>query len=36
MASKRDHGRAFDIPVGFQGDAFAEEPQVCLSLLLFV
>jgi hypothetical protein len=36
MASKRDFGRAFDIPVGLHGDFGAQEPQVCLSLLLFV
>ena len=36
MASKRDFSRAFDIPVGLQGDMFAGEPQVCLSLSLFV
>ncbi|KZM19408.1 uncharacterized protein EKO05_0009048 [Ascochyta rabiei] len=27
MASKRDFGRAFDIPVGFQSDILAAEPQ---------
>ncbi|KAJ4366074.1 hypothetical protein N0V95_000301 [Ascochyta clinopodiicola] len=31
MASKRDFLRAFDIPVGFQGDNFAAEPQALYS-----
>ena len=36
MAAKRDFGRAFDSPVGFESDQIAAEPQVCLSSSLFV
>jgi len=36
LPSKRGYDRAFDIPVGYQGDNVAAEPQVCQSCLLFV
>ena len=37
LPSKRGFDRAFDdIPVGYQGDNVAAEPQVCQICLLFV